>query len=54
MKNKKYSKTMDEMVKMIQDYLDKHPENMELRDNDNPYFKEGYRKALQDFIYIIS
>jgi hypothetical protein len=54
MENKKYSKSMDEVVKMIQDYLEKNPDKMEYRDNDNLYFKEGYRKALQDFIYIVS
>ena len=54
MENKKYSKSMDEVVRMIQNYLKDNPDKMEYRDNDNPYFKEGYRKALQDFIYIVS
>lgn len=48
MKNtKKYSKTLDEMVNRIKDYLDKNPES----DDD---FKNGYRKALEDFLFIIA
>ena len=51
--NKKYSKSLDEMVEMIKDYLEKHPDKMEYRDIENPYFNEGYRRALEDFIYIV-
>lgn len=47
MKNK-YRRTMDEMVDMIKDYLEKHPE---IKGDD---FKNGYRKALEDFLFIIA
>lgn len=51
---KKYSKTLDEMVKRIEDYLEKNPKDIKHRDINNPYNKEGYRKALEDFLFIIA
>ena len=51
---KKYSRTLDEMVKKIEDYLEKNPNNFEYMDINNPYYKAGYRKALEDFLFIIA
>ena len=53
MKNNKYDRTMDEMVNMIKDYLEKHPKQVEA-DMSNSQYKEGYRKALEDFLFIVS
>ena len=43
----------DNLRHVIKDYLEKHPDKMEYRDIENPYFNEGYRRALEDFIYIV-
>ena len=52
--NKKYSKTLDEMMEMIKTHLKENPDKFEYRDNQNPYYKEGYRRALEDFMLIAS
>ena len=54
MESKEYRHSIDEMIDMIKDYLKHHPDNMQYRDHENPYYKEGYRKALEDFLYIAS
>lgn len=52
--NKKYSKNLDEMMEMIKTYLKENPDKFEYRDNQNPYYKEGYRRALEDFLLIVA
>lgn len=54
-KNKKYRKSMDEMVAMIQDYILKHPtpEGV-VPDISSEQYKLGYKRALEDFLFIIA
>lgn len=54
-KNKKCSKTMDEMISMIQKYIVEHPTPDGVKTNpDDIQYKLGYKRALEDFLFIIA